>query len=156
MAASLPPFHQVVDTQGTEAFASHYSLPADSALALLPASLRTMSAPASPAASTAWRAPVLDAPLGSSSSSAVGEAPKLELSGSSGEMDLLGVCSSKDGVQYRVMSNVRSIGDAASSLYEEHRGVAFGLDAKGSDSWSDTIEYILLGSSMVQCFFFWV
>ena len=39
-------------------------------------------------------------------------------------MDLLGVCSSRDGVQYRVMSNVRSIGDAASSLYEEHRGVA--------------------------------
>ena len=63
-------------------------------------------------------------PLGSSSSSAVGEAPKLELSGSSGEMDPLGVACKRDSVQYRVMSNVRSIGDAASSLYEEHRGVA--------------------------------
>ena len=120
----VAPFPQVVDTQGTEAFASHHSLPAESAVTLLPASLRTMSAPASPAASTAWRAPVLDVPLGSSSSSAVGEAPKLELSGSSGEMDLLGVCSSRDSVQYRVMSNVRSISDAAPSLYEEHRGVA--------------------------------
>jgi hypothetical protein len=53
--------------------------------------LRGMSAPASPAASTASRAPGLDAPLRSSPSSAVSEAPKLELSGSSGEMDPLGV-----------------------------------------------------------------
>ena len=91
MPASLPPFPQVVDSQGTEAFTSHHSLPADPTVALPPVSLRAMSAAASPAASTVSRAPGLDAPLGSSSSSTVGEAPKFELSGSSGEMGLLDV-----------------------------------------------------------------
>ena len=90
MAASLPHLPQVLDTQGTEASASHHSFPADPTVALPPAPSRGMSAPASPA-STPSRAPRLDAPLGSSPSSAVGEAPKLELSGSSGEMDPLGV-----------------------------------------------------------------
>jgi hypothetical protein len=61
MAALLPPFPQVVDTQGTEAFASHHSLPTNLTVALLPASLHAMLAPASSAASTVSRAPVLDA-----------------------------------------------------------------------------------------------
>ena len=91
MAASLPSLPQLVDTQGTEASTSHHGFPADPTVALPPAPSRGMSAPGSPAASTASRAPRLDAPLGSSPSSAVGEAPKLELSGSSGEMDPLGV-----------------------------------------------------------------
>ncbi|KAF8470480.1 phosphatases II [Russula ochroleuca] len=92
MATALPPLPRVGPLD-IEASTSHHSLPVDPTVALPPASLRGMSAPASasPAASTAPHTPGLDAPLGSSSSSAIGEAPKLELSGSSGEMDPLGV-----------------------------------------------------------------
>ena len=90
MATSLPSLPRVVDTQGIKTPGSHHGLPADPTIALPPAPLRSMSTSSSPAASPASQAPSLDAPL-VSSSSAVGEAPKLEQSESSGEMDPLGV-----------------------------------------------------------------
>ena len=92
MAAALPPLPRAVDPPDRESSASHHGLPVDPTVALPPASLRGMSAPVStsPAASAALHTQGLDASLGSSSS-AVGEAPRLELSGSSGEMDPLGV-----------------------------------------------------------------
>ena len=90
MAKSLPSLPRVVDTQGIETPGPHHGLPVDPTIALPPAPLRSMSASASPAASPVSHAPGLDAPL-VSSSSAVGEAPRLELSESSGEMDPLGV-----------------------------------------------------------------
>ncbi|KAH9989946.1 protein-tyrosine phosphatase-like protein [Russula vinacea] len=62
--AALPPLLRAVDPLDLEASASHHGLPVDPSVALPPASLR--------------------APR-------VGEAPKLELSESSGEMDPLGV-----------------------------------------------------------------
>ncbi|KAF8489799.1 protein-tyrosine phosphatase-like protein [Russula emetica] len=90
MAAALPPLPRVVDPLGNESSASLNGLPADPTVALPPAPLST-SASASPVASTAPHAPSLDAPLGISPSSAVSEAPKLEHSGISEEMDPLGV-----------------------------------------------------------------
>jgi myotubularin-related protein 6/7/8 len=90
IAAALPPLPQVVDPLGNESPASDNGLPADPTVALPPASL-SRSVSASPVASTAPQAPSLDAPLGISPSSAVGEAPKLELSGISEDMDPLGV-----------------------------------------------------------------
>ena len=87
MAAALPPLPRIVGPLGNESSASHNGLPADPTVALPPAPLST-SASASPVAS---QAPSLDAPLGISPSSAVGEAPKLEHSGISEEMDPLGV-----------------------------------------------------------------
>ena len=90
MAAELPPLSRVVDPLGNESSASHNGLPVDPSVALPPAPLST-SASASPLASPAPHVPSLDAPLGISPSSAVGEAPKLEHSGHSEEMDPLGV-----------------------------------------------------------------
>lgn len=90
MAAALPPLLRAVDPLDLEASASHHGLPVDPSVALPPASLRAPVS-AGPAASIATHTPGLDASLGSSPSSAVGEAPKLELSESSGEMDPLGV-----------------------------------------------------------------
>ncbi|KAN0103897.1 Protein-tyrosine phosphatase-like protein [Russula decolorans] len=84
MAAALPPLPRVVDPLGNESSASYNGLPADPSVALPPAPL-SASASASPIA-PAPHLPSLDAP-----SSAVGEAPKLELSGISEEMDPLGV-----------------------------------------------------------------
>ena len=92
MAAALPPLPRVVDPLGNESSTSHNGLPADPSVALPPAPLSaSASASASPIAPTAPRVPSLDAPLGISPSSADSEAPKLELSGISEEMDPLGV-----------------------------------------------------------------
>ena len=90
MAAALPPLPRVEDRSGNESPASHNGLPADPTVALPPAPL-SVSASASPVASTAPHAPTLDAPLGTSPSSAIGEAPKLKHPGISEEMDPLGV-----------------------------------------------------------------
>jgi hypothetical protein len=93
MGAALPPLPQVVDPLGNESSASHNGLPADPTVAL-PSAPLSASASASPVASvtsTAPHMPSLDARLGISPSSAVGEAPKLEHSGISEEMDPLGV-----------------------------------------------------------------
>ena len=90
MAAALPPLPRVVVSLGNESSVSDNGLPADPTVALPPPPLST-SVSVSPVASTAPHVPSLDAPPGVSPSSAVGEAPKLELSGISEEMDPLGV-----------------------------------------------------------------
>jgi myotubularin-related protein 6/7/8 len=90
MAAALPPLPRVVNPLGHESSTSHNSLPADPTVALPPTPL-SASASENPVASTAPHAPSLEAPLGISPSSAVGEAPKLEYSGISEDMDPLGV-----------------------------------------------------------------
>jgi len=90
IAAALPPLPPVADPLGNESSALPNGFPADPTVALPPAPL-SASASASPVASIAPHAPSLDAPLGVSPSSAVGEAPKLEHPGSTEEMDPLGV-----------------------------------------------------------------
>ena len=90
MAAALPPLPRVVVPLGNESSTSDNGLPPDPTVALPPSPLST-SVSVSPVASTAPHVPSFDAPLGISPSSAVGEAPKLELSGISEEMDPLGV-----------------------------------------------------------------
>jgi myotubularin-related protein 6/7/8 len=93
MAAALPPLPQVVDPLGNESSASHNGLPADPTVALpsAPLSASASASPVASVASTAPHTPSLDARLGISPSSAVGEAPKLEHPGISEEMDPLGV-----------------------------------------------------------------
>ena len=90
MAAALPPLPRVVDPLGNESSASDSGLPLDPTIAL-PSTPLSASTSASPVVSTTPHEPSLDAPLGISPSSAVGEAPKLEHSGISEEMDPLGV-----------------------------------------------------------------
>jgi len=90
MAAALPPLPRVVDPVSKEASISDHGLPADPTIAL-PRASPSASASASPVASIASHPPGIDAPLGSSPSSAVGEALKVEQSGISEKMDPLGV-----------------------------------------------------------------
>jgi hypothetical protein len=92
MAAALPPLPWVANPLGNEGSASDNGLPMDPTVALTHPPL-SASASASPVASTAPHLPSLglDALLGISPLSAVGEESELEHSGISDEMDPLGV-----------------------------------------------------------------